>query len=689
MKFSMILMFVCVSFYSCYAQDMADGFKMLENGKFKSATSFFEEVLKESPENITARLCHARALGLYKKPRKAQKLFLALTNEYPDNFELKLNYAESFLWCKEYEKGLEYYLNLQKAKPEHVVVLIGLSNAYANLKQYKNAKVYIDKALEVDVSNQGILLNKKNIYKALAFSFLKEKQYTNSLDLLNQVLVHFPSDTGVLLDKANVFLQSNQFEKVDLTLDSIQGTVVDSIAVANTRALLAYRKGKSTDALKFSRIAREKLTRCKDEESIKATHIRYLQALLWNKKYKTVKSELIELEKEFGEKAWIILVKADLHMRMRNYTKAQESYLHLLDENDAAFNANLGLANAYFANKSYAKAYGGMQKTLNLFPGQEDALKLLKSIEHKFSPSVKIRTDYIFDSGDNASVDSKLSAKMYQNASIQTSMLYQHRVSEDRLSNNKATIQLLFLGGNYQINPKVNIKANLGYSLLGGDTPSKSSLLGGVEMESLHLKYQTVTLGLKREQQYFNANLMAENLKYNKVYLKYHMFLNQGIGSYIESDLSAISDGNQRRLLFVSLYQKLTSSPVSKVGVNYQYISFKEQHDALYFSPTAFNAYEVFFDLNKEEISWKNKQFFYQLTGALGYQNIKTYKKQLTYRLQTTLGYRFSHQFKFNVLATTSNIASATIAGFKYTNIGVAAQWNFAKKSNYYENLFF
>jgi len=689
MKTVLILMFVCMSFYTNYAQNMSDGFEMLENGKFKSATFFFEEVLKKSPENITARLCHARALGLNENPKKSQKLFFTLINEYPNNFELKLNYAESFLWCKDFKKGLEYYLELQKTNPDNVVVLIGLSNAYANLKQYKSAKLSIDKALEVEPSSLSILNSKKHIYKALAFLLMKEKDYTNSLHLLNEILVHFPSDTDVLLDKANVFLQSKRFLKANSTLNSIQGTVADSIRVANARALLAYQKGKNNEALKYCAIARDKLIRCKDEKITKATQKRYVEALLWNKKYKTAKNEIVQLEKLYGEKAWIILMKADLYMRTMSYQKAQESYTQLLNESNVVFNANLGLANAYFANKSYSMAYKGVRNTLHLFPKQADALKLLNSIKYKFSPSVKISTDYIYDSGDNTSIDNKFRAQMYQSSFIQTFMLYHHRQSENHLSNNKAIIQLLFLGGSYQVNSKVIIKANVGYSLLEGDTSSKASILGGVEMETVHLKYQTVTLGLKREQQYFNANLMSENLKYNKIFLKYHLFLNPGVGCYMETDFSSISDGNQRQLFFVSLYKKLSSNPVSKLGINYQYISFMEQRNAIYFSPDTFNAYELFFNLNKEEISWSNRQLFYQFTGALGYQYIQSFKKQVTYRLQTSLGYRFSNQFKCSAVATTSNIASASISGFRYTNFGLSAQWSIAKKSKYYKNLFF
>lgn len=689
MKYLILFVFVCIPFNTSISQNMTDGFKMLENGKFKSAAVFFEDVLIKSPKNVTARLCYARAVGLNGNAKNSQMLFLNLVNEYPNNFELQLNYAESFLWCKEFGKGLDYYLKLQKNDRDNVIVLIGLANAYANLKQYRNAKLWIDKALKIDPLNLNILNSKKHIYKALAFVLLKEKNYEQSLVLLDEILVRFPSDPEVLLDKAAVFLDSKQFLKAKATLNSISGTVVDSIAVANTKALLAHYKGQNKEALRNCEIGQAMLTRCNDEKILKASQKRYVEALLWSKKYKTAKKEIDHLEEEYGEKAWISLMKADFYMRTRSYQKAQESYGQLLNETNYAFNANLGLANASFANKSYGKAYKGVYSTLKLFPEQEDALKLLNSMNYKFSPSVKISSDYMYDSGDNTSIESKFTAQMYQSSFIQTFLLYQHRLSENSQSNNKANIQLLFLGANYQVNPKVFIKTNVGFSRLGEEASSKSSMLGGVEVETLYLKYQTVTLGVKREQQYFNADLIAENLKYNRFYFKYHLFLNQGIGCYTETDFSSISDGNQRRLFFVSLYQKVSSNPVSKVGVNYQYISFMEQKDALYFSPVAFNAYELFINLTKEEIAWSNKQLFYQFTGALGRQYIKPYKKQVTYRLQTSVGYRFSNQFKFIVVATTSNIATATIAGFRYTNLGVSAQWSIAKKSNYYTDLLF
>ncbi len=47
-----------------FTQNMQEGFTYLETGKYPEAESFFETVLKEYPENKTARLCYGRAIGL-------------------------------------------------------------------------------------------------------------------------------------------------------------------------------------------------------------------------------------------------------------------------------------------------------------------------------------------------------------------------------------------------------------------------------------------------------------------------------------------------------------------------------------------------------------------------------------------------------------------------------------------------
>jgi len=116
------------------------------------------------------------------------------------------------------------------------------------------------------------------------------------------------------------------------------------------------------------------------------------------------------------------------------------------------------------------------------------------------------------------------------------------------------------------------------------------------------------------------------------------------------------------------------------IGVNYQYITFKDQVPTIYFSPSTFNAGELFFNLIKDETITKPKDWFYNLTTAFGYQFIEDDAKQSTYRLQGAFGYKFSDRTVLNVYGTHSNIASATAVGFRFTEIGLRFKWLLAEK---------
>lgn len=123
------------------------------------------------------------------------------------------------------------------------------------------------------------------------------------------------------------------------------------------------------------------------------------------------------------------------------------------------------------------------------------------------------------------------------------------------------------------------------------------------------------------------------------------------------------------------------AKPSLKVGFNYQYITFKDQLPTVYFSPDKFNAYEVFINLMKDEALAKPKQWFYNATAAFGYQFIEDDPKQSAYRLQGAFGYKFSERSLLNAYGMHSNIASATAAGFTFTEVGLRLKWNLLDKS--------
>ena len=196
------------------------------------------------------------------------------------------------------------------------------------------------------------------------------------------------------------------------------------------------------------------------------------------------------------------------------------------------------------------------------------------------------------------------------------------------------------------------------------------------------LKLQDLEIGYKREVQNFNADLVDKEIASNNLILNYNMSTNFKLGWFTQYLYTTQTDKNERNLLFTSIYYNFLSKPVLKGGLNYQYITFKNQVPMDYFSPEKFNAVEVFIDFSKND-----KKLFYSLNVATGYQYIEDQPKQSSYRIQAKLGYNLSDRLITNIYGTRSNIASATAAGFTFTEVGFVLKWYLTKKPVFYKKL--
>ncbi|MGK0235863.1 MAG: tetratricopeptide (TPR) repeat protein, partial [Psychroserpens sp.] len=119
---------LCLLFFfslNIISQEMKEGFKYLETGKYKKAAFFFNQILKTYPKNKTARLCYGRAVGLLGKSEKSIQLFTRLLQDYPSDFEVKLNYAEALLWNTNFLKAKKYYEKLIKENSTSFSALLG------------------------------------------------------------------------------------------------------------------------------------------------------------------------------------------------------------------------------------------------------------------------------------------------------------------------------------------------------------------------------------------------------------------------------------------------------------------------------------------------------------------------------------------------------------------------------------
>ena len=661
------------------AQNMQEGFTYLEMGKYTEAEAFFEKLLKENPNNKTARLCYGRAVGLKGDSEKAKTLFTSLLNDYPNDFEIKLNYGEALLWNKNFAKARSYFETLVTQNPKSFPALLGYANTLSNIKDYEEALSYINKALVVSPGNPNALNSKKYIYLGYAYQKQQEQDYKKAEMLLKESLVLFNNDKDILINLANLYLIINALEKAEATYTLLGENIEHKGYALNGLALVAHLNGKEKQALATSQQAFNGLSTTKDQILIQQTKERYIQALIWNKKYKKAEGLIKELIASHPNENWILALRATLNTYKGDFKKSLADYNTILKNDSKAFDGNLGKANALIASGLYNEAYKAANTTLSIFKNQKDAVSVIKMLDKQFTPYAETKTGYSIDNGDNEAVTFLTNMVFPLSTKFKVNGIYSYRDSRNRVTNNEAKANNLLFGFSYVLHPKLGLKSNLGITDINAKTNNYTQFLTTIECNLKPFKLQTLDLGFKREWQDFNADLLSREIVQNTWYANYNVSSHFNLGWYTQYHFTSQNDDNEKHLIFTSLYYNVFSKPLFKVGLNYQYITFKDQRPSIYFSPEQFNVVEVFAELIKNQ----NGKWFYNLNAATGFQYIENLEKQNTYRLQGKLGYHFSNRFVANLYGLHSNIASTTASGFTYTEMGFRLTWQLFKKPQF------
>ncbi|QNM86901.1 hypothetical protein H9W90_07265 [Polaribacter pectinis] len=667
-----------------FSQNMQDGFTYLETGKYKQAEIFFKEILKEYPTNKTARLCYGRAIGLNGKSKKAVILFTDLLADYPTDFEVKLNYAESLLWDKNYAVAKVFYEKLLKENDQSFPALLGYANTLSNLKKFENAIIYVDKALEVIPGNANALVSKKYMRLGLANDKVNSQNYLEAEQILKENFTDFKNDKDTLLNLANLYLISNQTEKAKETYEIIGKNPVDKLTSLNGISLSYHLNGNDKEALKVSKSAFDLINKNTDETLKQLTTERYIQALIWNKKYRLAKEEINKLViKNITPDNWILSLRATLNIYKSDFKKSIADYNLILKKDSASFDGNLGKANALKASGYFNDAYKSAENTLGFYKKQKDATNFIKQLDLSFTPYLETKASYSFDNGNNEAYSYSANIEVPFTTKFKVLASYNYRTTANSVNDINANSNNFLAGISYQLLNNLTFKGNIGVTSSQAETTNYNQLLADFSFDIKPFKLQNLAIGYKREIQNFNAELLDREIVQNNYLLNYSLNTNFKLGWFTQYYYTTQNDNNERNLLFTSLYYTILEKPSLKAGINYQNISFKNQVPTIYFSPSKFNAVEVFFNIIKDENVTKNNEWFYELTAATGFQYIENDKKQSTYRIQGKLGYRFSERSVLNFYGVQSNIASATAAGFTFTEIGLRFKWYIFKQPLY------
>ena len=659
---------------------MNEGFTYLETRKYKQAETFFENILITYPKNKTAKLCYGRALGLNGNGERATTIFINLLERYPQDFEIKLNYAESLLWNENYNKAKDYYKNLLEEKPNSFPALLGYANTLSNLKFFNEALEFIDKALLTSPGNLNALTSKKYINLGYANQYVQNGDYKAALKLLLKNLQLFKKDIETLQNIANVYLISSDFSKAEATYKTIGISPQNKLTSLNSLALVSHLKGNNKKALEISSKAIHYISNKTSEALLQQTKERYAQALIWNRKYKKAAILIQKLNNEYPNKNWVLSLRASLNIYKSNFEKSINDYNRILKNDTTSFDGNLGKANALKASGYFIESYKSAENTLKFYKNQKDAVNFIKKLDKSFTPFVVAESSYSFDNGNNKAYSYKATSEFSFSTKFKLLGSYNYRTTSNSLSGLKATSNNVLGGVSYQLLHNIKLKSLIGLASSKTETNTFNQLVADISLLTKPFKLQNLELGYKREIQNFNAALLAENIVQNNYLINYSLNTNFRLGWFTQYYYTTQNDTNTRNLIFTSLYYNILEKPSLKAGVNYQNISFKNQVPTIYFSPSKFNAYEVFFNIIKDENITKENEWFYELTAASGFQYIENSKKQRTYRIQSKLGYKFSERSILTLYGSKSNIASATAAGFTFTEIGLRFKWFILRK---------
>ena len=674
---------LCIFFFvslNIVSQEMGEGFNYLETGKYKEAEFFFKKVLKTFPKNKTARLCYGRAVGLLGESKKAVQLFTNLLQDYPSDFEVKLNYAESLLWDTNFTKAKEYYKKLIKENSTNFSALLGYANTLSNLKEFTNALIYVDKALTISPGNQNALVSKKYMRLGLANEKVSNQKYNEAERILKENFSSFKEDKETLLNLANLYLVSKQIDKAIKTYEVIGANLENKLTALNGISLAHHLNGDDKTALSFGKKALESVDNTTSKTFKNQTTERYIQALIWNKKYALATAAIRKLFNDNKTpENWMLSLRATLHIYKSDFKKSLEDYNLILKKDSASFDGNLGKANALKASGDFYNAYESAENTLTFYKNQKDAMNFIKELDISFTPFVEAKASYSYDNGNNEANVYNVNSEIPYSTKFKILASYQYRTTSNSMTNLKAVSNNLLVGASYKLLNNVTLKGSLGIVSSDSEINTYNQLLTDVSIQMKPFKLQNLELGYKRDIQNFNAELLDREIVQNNLILNYSVNTNFNLGWFTQYYYTFQSDENTRNLLFTSLYYQILEKPSLKGGVNYQNISFKNQVPTIYFSPSKFNAVELFVDLIKDETAAKNKEWFYGLTAATGFQFIEGGDQQSTYRVQAKLGYKFSERSLINIYGMQSNIASAVAsanaASFTFTELGLRFKW--------------
>ncbi len=362
---------------------------------------------------------------------------------------------------------------------------------------------------------------------------------------------------------------------------------------------------------------------------------------------------------------------AQVSMRQGNFFLAHEQVEAALEQ-ERSFGAVLSLADASHALNLEGDAFRLARTALEIEPGQPDAVRFLDRLEFSHAPAASARLMHSWDNGTNQAWEYGVNSSTDLDPDLRATADASLRSVVNQGTGESANVVGVRLGLAHQWTSRVAVSAAVGVAQFRSDLAADGIAPWGMARTDLRigiahrlaLEYQADTFS-------YTAGMADDHLGLHTLAAISYGPVIPWVSYYTNLSVAELTDGNERGLVFASLYSDLVNQPVVKTGLNGQILGFSETSVRSYFSPSQLVNTEAFAEILADNV---DDVLIYGALAAGGVQWIEDRSSQKTYRFNARLGVRPWRSLKIVALGQTSSSASSNIAGFDYYELGVTTQ---------------
>ncbi len=368
---------------------------LYERGEFGQAEKAYRDAIVLEPNNVDAHLMLGRIYIGQNKRDEAIGEFKKVLELKSDSVDANYYLAQIYAGDKEtWPQAIQYCQAVLQVEPNNEEVRVLLARIYSFQENYAAAAQQYKVLYEAHPDDEEIAT-------AYALNLNYAEQYSDAVEIFKQLSAKKPNDMRVRLEMGLAYYELGLYQDAIVNLEFV--VEHDSWNVRARRGLArSYKASNQVDAA-IAAYKRILVINPNDQEAaefLKAYNITYTQTSLLDEYFTWPgKTELAQAgggsgvpqlsPEDEAEQRYRLSLAEELLANAR-YQRARHVYEELVEKNPNNAYYHLALANAYAVSGMWASAKREYRATLNLDPGNEDAVRGMAHMRYEMAPRIDV-----------------------------------------------------------------------------------------------------------------------------------------------------------------------------------------------------------------------------------------------------------------------------------------------------------